>query len=693
MAVKLNFSTPVNLIKGIGDVRAAAFKRLGVETAGDLLQFYPRKYEERGKIVKIINAIENELCSVEVTVRETTAPKYLRGNMSVFRSVVEDDTSSMELVFFNTPYVAKSLTKGRKFRAYGRIKNGYYGKEMVSPKLEPITPNNPLPYYVPIYKISPPLNQKTIQASLNEALKLCDFVNEIFPEEIRNEYNLLPRGQAIKLMHYPQTKKDLVLARRTVAFTEMAVFRLALSNMRNSVTKEKSYPLTLKNSGIRHFIENIPFELTNAQKRAIKEIFSDLEKDIPMARLLQGDVGSGKTAVAAAAIYLCVKNGFQACMMAPTEILASQHKKTLDKFLSPFGIKTELLVSGLPAKEKKRVRDGLADGSVNVAVGTHALITDKTIFSNCALAVVDEQHRFGVKQRAELLSKSENNGRRAHILVMSATPIPRSLSLIIFGDLEVSLLDEKPARRKEIITKVVPKDDSLAVYEFIREQIDLGGRAYIVCPLIEENETDLETGNEKRAALNYFKELSETQFKGIPMGLLHGKLKPNEKAMVMEDFSSGKTKILVATTVIEVGVDVPEATVMVIENAECFGLSQLHQLRGRIGRGDKQSYCILINGKSGNETADRLAIMRDTSDGFKVAEADLEKRGPGDFFGERQSGEFSTVFNSVGDITVLAETEGVVKKIKENRENPQYSAIFRAAEKFLERTGGGKTVN
>ncbi len=689
MAVRLNLESSVNLIKGIGEAKAAAFNRLGVETVKDLLEFYPRKYEERGKIRKVNEALDGELCAVEITVRETSAPKFIRGNMSVFRSVVEDDSCVMELVFFNCPFMAKSLTKGRRYRAYGRMKIGYYGREMTSPKLEPILPDKELPYYVPVYRVSPPLTQKNIQSAVAEVLKLCDTLPELFPEEIRREYNLISRGDAVKLMHFPQTQNDLAIARRTVAFSEIAVFRLALSNMRNSVKKENAFPLTLKNSGIKHFIDNLPFELTNAQKRSVKEIFADLEKDVPMARLLQGDVGSGKTAVAAAAIYLCVKNGFQACMMAPTEILASQHKKTLDKFLSPFGIKTELLVSGLPVSEKRRVREGIAQGTVDVAVGTHALITDNTVFKNCALAVVDEQHRFGVKQRSQLLSKSEYEGRRAHMLVMSATPIPRSLSLIIFGDLDVSLLDERPVGRKEIETRVVSRGDSRKVYDFIKKEISAGGRAYIVCPLIEEGESD----SEKRAAESYFDELSSGYFSGIPMGLLHGKQKPAEKSRVMEDFAKGNTKILVATTVIEVGVDVPEATVMVIENAECFGLSQLHQLRGRIGRGDRKSVCILVNGKSSADSADRLAVMRDTSDGFKIAEADLEKRGPGDFFGVRQSGEFSFACAAINDITLLAETDGLAERLKENRHKSEYSAVFDEAEKFLERTGGGKTVN
>ncbi len=687
--MKLGINTSVKYIKGIGEARAEAFNRLGVETVGDLLSFYPRRYEERGKIIRIEDAINGELCSVEVTVRETSAPKMIRGRLSMFRSTVYDESGELDMIFFNCPFVAKSLTAGRRFRVYGRIKVGLYKREMVSPKLEPILQGIELPYYVPVYRVSPPLTQKIIASAVAEALPLCDNMPELLPKEISEEYGMIPRGEATRIMHTPKNERELALARRTLALCEIAVFRLALSGMRRNTKRVPAFPLTLKNTGIKNFFSELPFELTGAQKRSVKEIFADLEQDRPMARLLQGDVGSGKTAVAAAAIYLCVKNGFQACMMAPTEILASQHKKTLDKFLSPFGIKTELLISSLPAAEKRRVRQGLADGSIDVAVGTHALITDKTEFFNCALAVADEQHRFGVKQRAALLSKSERDGKRAHMLVMSATPIPRSLSLIIFGDLDVSLLDELPPGRQKIETKVVAKQDTEAVYDFVRKEIESGGRAYIVCSLIEEGDTE----TDRRAAESYFEELSSGALKGIPMGLLHGKMKAAEKAQTMSDFASGKTKALVATTVIEVGVDVPEATVMVIENAECFGLSQLHQLRGRVGRGSKRSVCILVNGGKGSDSADRLAVMRDTSDGFKVAEADLQKRGPGDFFGVRQSGEFSFACASITDISLLSETDGLVKKLIENKDDPEYAAIFEAAYKFLERTGDGITVN
>ncbi|MBR4950477.1 MAG: ATP-dependent DNA helicase RecG [Clostridia bacterium] len=689
MAVALTLNTPIKYIKGIGESRAAAFQRLGIERVCDLLTFYPSRYEERGKVIPVSSALDGELCSVELTIKECSVPKYIRGNLSVFRCIAEDESSSLELVFFNMPYLAKSLTKGRRYRAYGRMKIGLYGREMTSPKLEPILQGKPLPYYVPVYRIAAPLTQRAIASAVAECLPLCDQIPDIMPQSIKNSFGLLNQADAVRIMHKPQNAQSLALARKSIAFSELTVFRLALSGMRTHNKKESAIPLTLKNTGIKGFFQNLPFSLTKAQQRAVKEIFADLEQPHPMARLLQGDVGSGKTAVAAAAIYLCVKNGYQACIMAPTEILAAQHKKTMDKFLSPFGIRTELLVSGLPAAEKKRVRAGLEDGSINVAVGTHALITDKTLFNNCALAVVDEQHRFGVKQRAALLEKSRVSQNRAHMLVMSATPIPRSLSLIIFGDLDVSLLDELPPGRQKIQTKIATPLDSEKIYGLIKKEIEQGGRAYIVCPLIEEGEEP----SHRRAAESYYNELTSVHLKDIPVGLLHGKMKPAEKAKVMADFAAGVTKVLVSTTVIEVGVDVPEATVMVIENAESFGLSQLHQLRGRVGRGTRPSVCILVNGKNSPDVADRLSIMRDTCDGFKVAEADLQRRGPGDFFGVRQSGEFSFACSAITDVTMLPQTDSIVKAVLNDKDNPEYKPLFIAAEKFLERTGGGLTVN
>ena len=684
----LTNETSIRFVRGVGEARYEALSRLGIETAGDLLEFFPRGYEERGRTVTIFEAAEGELCSIIVTVAQTSPPKRIKGGKTIVKCLVTDDTGNLELSFFNMPFISKTLAHGKTFRVYGRVKYSLYGKEMTAPKLEPVFPGEELPYYVPIYRLTPPLTQKAVASAVASVLPLCDGMPDILPSEIINKYGLMHRGDAVRIMHSPRDEKSLLAAKRTMAFETVSVFRLALAGLRSDNGCERACPLVLKGAGVKNFFDSLPFSLTGAQQRSVKEIFSDLARERPMARLLQGDVGSGKTAVAAAAIYLCVKNGYQACMMAPTEILAQQHKKTLDRFLSPFGIKTVLLVSGLPAAEKRAAREMIASGEAEVAVGTHALITGDTAFENCALVVTDEQHRFGVAQRAALLDKSERDGRRAHMLVMSATPIPRSLSLIIYGDLDVSLLDELPPGRQKIETRVVKEEDMEKVYDFIRREVASGGRAYIVCPLVEDSEN-----TEKHSAESHFKYLTEGPLKGIPAGLIHGRLKQAEKDSAMSAFAAGETKILVSTTVIEVGVDVPEATVMLVENAESFGLSQLHQLRGRVGRGSRRSVCILVNGGGNSDSADRLRIMRDTSDGFKVAEADLQRRGPGDFFGERQSGEFSLAFSAVSDMTVLRETDGAVQELLSHRDDPDYRAVFGAAARFLQKTGGAKTVN
>ena len=688
-ASPITAATPVSALRGVGEARAAAFARLGVKTAGDLLRFFPTRYEERGRIKPIAETFEGELCALEVTVENVASPRYISGGRSMFRCEAADESSSMELVFFNMPFLAKSLSRGRRYRVYGRMRQGMYGREMVSPKLEPILRGEALPYFVPVYRSSPPLTSKSIAEAVAKVLELADAEPEIFPEALRAQYGLIPRGTAIKTLHRPADAQSLAAARHTLAAEEITVFRIAAAGMRFGRERERAVPLTLKNTGARRFFESLPFELTGAQKRAVKEIFSDLSGSTPMARLLQGDVGSGKTAVAAAAIFLCAKNGYQSCIMAPTEILARQHAKTLSAMLSPFGINVGLLVAGMKAAEKHAVRAGLADGSINVAVGTQALISEATVMNNCALVIADEQHRFGVRQRAALLEKSVCDGRRAHILVMSATPIPRSLSLIIFGDLDLSLLDERPPGRREVATRVITESELPSVYEFVRREAAAGGRAYFVCPAIEEGEDD----SGKISAEGLYKELSESIFPDIPIGLLHGRMRNCDKEHVMNAFACGDIKILVSTTVVEVGVDVPEATVMVIMNAESFGLSQLHQLRGRVGRGSRGSVCCLVNGGGGDEAADRLKVLAETNDGFRVAEADLKKRGPGDFFGERQSGEFSLAFMGAGDAATIKETDGIVTTIIENKETGEYSAVFGAAQRFLENSGSTLTVN
>ncbi|MBR5263953.1 MAG: ATP-dependent DNA helicase RecG, partial [Clostridia bacterium] len=438
-------------------------------------------------------------------------------------------------------------------------------------------------------------------------------------------------------------------------------------------------------------LSRLPFTPTGAQKKAIAHITEDLSKATPMTRLVQGDVGSGKTVVAAAALELCAKNGMQAVLLAPTEILATQHGEKIASYLEPLGITTALLTGGMTKKQKTMVKERLATGEIQVLVGTHAVLQEDVSFNNLGLVVTDEQHRFGVRQRATLLEKSEESGgKRAHMLVMSATPIPRSLSLILYGDLDVTVLDELPPGRQTIDTLVLTPKDRKGIYGSILRQITQGGQAYIICPLVEENAL-AEEKSPKKAAESYFRELQGGAFAGIPMGLIHGKQSPAQKTQAMEDFAAGRTKILVSTTVIEVGVDVPNANVILIENAECFGLSQLHQLRGRVGRGTRKSFCVLVNGSG--KPSERLNVMKDSSDGFFIAKADLEQRGPGDFFGEKQSGELVLRTASLTDMPLIEETGQAMEKILPEIGHPKYLTLNKQAIRMVKQAGSGKTLN
>jgi ATP-dependent DNA helicase RecG len=556
---------------------------------------------------------------------------------------------------------------------------------MRSPVIEAVYEGRQLPNIVPVYPLVKGLTQKIISDAVKQVLLLCGEIINTLPEDIINEYGLINKSEAVRMMHFPIDMEGLDNARRTLAFEELTVFRLALSKMKSLNTQYKAPKMDYKGTGVARFFGSLPFSLTSAQERVVKEIFNDLCRDTPMMRLVQGDVGSGKTVLAAAAIYFTVKNGLQAAMMAPTEILANQHYNTLKKLLVPFGIRVALLTGSVKQKDKELIKQELAEGKIDVAVGTHALIQGDVVYKALGIAVTDEQHRFGVIQRATLVEKSEQDILRAHTLVMSATPIPRTLSLILYGDLEVSVVDVLPPGRQKIDTYAVTGEYRERVYEFIRKQIAQGHQAYIICPLVEENEE-----LPRKAVEAYAEELKQNVFKDIKVGFIHGRLSSKEKDRVMKEFTSGESKILVSTTVVEVGVDVPNATVMLIENADCFGLSQLHQLRGRIGRGKAKSYCILMSDSKSEKAKERLSIMAKTSDGFEIAEADLKQRGPGDFFGERQSGEIAFQCADIADMKLIAETGEAAQKIKYIEAG---SGLYSAVERFFQKTKDGKTLN
>ena len=620
------YRTPVSALSGVGPKRVEQFEKLGVRTVGELINFYPRAYEDWTSVTKIENITEEGMYCVRATLGTSVSNSVLGGGRILSRCSVYDDTGTLKLVFFNNRYISQMLAYGGEYFFFGKITFDSYGGQMVSPMFASVKEGAGIH---PIYRQTAGLSSKTIANAAKNALKMLpESVGDPFPEQVRRHFDLCGLKQALLDIHFPRTSEALDQARRRLVTEELVVLNLGMRGLREHSRTISG--VKIRSDCSAEFEKLLPFALTGAQKRAISDCVNDmLTKNAQMNRLVQGDVGSGKTAVAASVCYTVMKNGFQAAFMAPTEILARQHFETFSKLLAGTSMSVALLTGALRESEKKRVRQGLADGSIDLVIGTHALITDKTEFDNLGLAVTDEQHRFGVAQRAKLLSKGDN----PHLLVMSATPIPRTLGLIIFGDLDISVIDELPPNRKPVRTVLMGSSQHGRIYGFIREEVGKGRQAYIVCPLVEEGETDGVASAEEYAA-----ELMLREFPDIPVGLVHGKLRPDEKERVMTAFAAGEYKILVATTVIEVGVDVPNASVMLIENAERFGLSQLHQLRGRVGRGEAQSFCVLISDRLSAVTRQRLEVMCSTNDGFRIADEDLKMRGPGDFFGERQHG-------------------------------------------------------
>ena len=617
---------PVSELKGFGAKRAEQFEKLGVHSVGDLLTFYPRAYEDWTSVEKIKNLEEGGTYCIRAVLGTPVSDTVHWGGRVLSRATVYDDTGKLKLVWFNNRYISKMLAYEGEYFFFGKITIDKYGPQMVSPTFSPVGKGAVIH---PVYRSTAGLPSKTISAAVEQSLKLLpEQVNDPIPELMRKKYGLSGLRQALLDIHFPKSREALETARRRLVTEELLVLNLGMRSLRGQSRGVSGVQIEKDYSG--EFEGLLPFELTGAQKRAIADCIADMTRgSAPMNRLVQGDVGSGKTAVAASVCYTAAKNGFQAAFMAPTEILARQHFENLSALLKNTGVRVALLPGSLKESEKKRVRAALAEGEVDLVIGTHALITDKTEFHKLGLAVTDEQHRFGVAQRAKLLGKGEN----PHLMVMSATPIPRTLGLIIFGDLDISVIDELPPSRKPVKTVLRSAADRPKIYQFIKSEIASGRQAFIVCPLVEEGVIDNVASAEEYAA-----ELMLKDFSDIPVALVHGRTKPDEKETLMSDFAANKYSLLVATTVIEVGVDVPNASVMVIENAERFGLSQLHQLRGRVGRGAFQSYCILVTDARNPVTSERMRVMCETTDGFKIADEDLKLRGPGDFFGERQHG-------------------------------------------------------
>ncbi|MDR1465358.1 MAG: ATP-dependent DNA helicase RecG [Oscillospiraceae bacterium] len=638
----MNLQTDVRYLKGVGDRRAAQLRKLGIACVGDLLRHYPRSYADWRTIIPIQQVPVGEPCCIRAIVDHDPKESVIRRGMTIYKTEVTDGAGTMGIILYNAKYLAAKLRAGEEFLFYGRVGGNLVQREMSAPQIAPVTEER----LRPVYALTEGISAAWLEGLMLRTLEqIAPDLRDPLPEELRRDWDLVPLGEALWGMHRPADEAAADRARRRLVFEELLLLQLGLARLREQGRDRRAPVLTGR--GAEDFLEGLPFVPTEAQRRAVGEAAADLGWERPMCRLLQGDVGSGKTAVAAALLYLATKNGGQGAMLAPTELLARQHHQTLSRLLPQ---PPALLIGATPAAEKRKVKAGLADGSIPLAVGTHALLQEDVRFARLALAVVDEQHRFGVAQRAAL---AERNGGAPHVLVMSATPIPRTLAMIIYGDLDISVLDELPPGRTPVETYCVGSALRQRVYRYIRRHLDEGKQGYIVCPRVEE---DGESG--LSAASEYAERLRTGEFRNYPVGLLHGKLRPKQKEEVMRAFVAGELRLLVATTVIEVGVDVPNACIMVVENAERFGLSQLHQLRGRVGRGTGRSTCILISDAENEAAASRHEILCQSSDGFAIAEEDLRLRGPGDFFGARQHGlPELKLANMLTDTEVLRQTQ------------------------------------
>lgn len=618
----VNFNTDIKFLKGVGEKRAKYLYSLGIDTIGALLRYYPRGYEDFKNIKQIFDCSADERVCIKARVITPVTENFIRKNMTLYKFNVTDGTANLQITLFNNKYLANRLNVGSEYLFAGKIQAGRYFYEMSSPEIREVGDTG----ISPLYRSNKNISSAAIEKLVKTALSICE-INDVLPQSIRNSYKLCDLKTAILNIHFPKSEEALSRAKRSLVFEELFVLRTSLMLLKNKRRQRANF--AFKTDYTKEYVNSLPFELTSAQKRVIGECVSDMSSGRVMNRLVQGDVGCGKTAVASALMYHTAKSGYQAALMAPTEILAEQHYKNLCESLKNTDIKCVLVTGSLKKSEKQTAKELLKSGQVQIAVGTHALISGDVEFNNLALVITDEQHRFGVSQRAELFSK----GNSPHTLVMSATPIPRTLGLIIYGDLDISIIDEYPRGRQKIENYCVASSLRPRVFNYIKKHLDEGRQGYIVCPMVEENEMLDVTSAEQ-----YFEKIKDTDFKDYTVGLLHGKMKPKEKDGIMRNFKNGDIQLLICTTVIEVGIDVPNAAIMVIENAERFGLSQLHQLRGRIGRGKYKSTCIFISDYQNGNTAERLKVIKENNDGFKIADHDLKLRGPGDFLGSRQHG-------------------------------------------------------
>ena len=655
----MRWNEDIQVIKGIGEKTAVNYRRIGINTVGDLLMHIPRGYDEYGDIISIKDAVPGNVVIVTGVIAGRASVRKVR-NMTIVSARLKEGADSISLVWFNMPFMANKLRMGTYYIIRGKVsvKNGI--KEIVQPKI--LTKEE---YYnnrhklMPVYSLTDGLTNNAVAKSCAYAVSEIQDIPEFLPKPVIKEYNIMPYREAVKTIHFPKNRTEVLKARKRFAFDEFFLFLLMLRYMKSENSQFLTERKYVERTECIEFINSLPYKLTNAQLRVWDEIRNDMISGRVMNRLVQGDVGSGKTVIAALALLLNAKNGFQGALMVPTEVLAKQHYESLSEMCSKYGVNVTLLTGSMTAKEKKAEYEIIKNHQTDIIIGTHALIQEKVEYDNLGLVITDEQHRFGVNQRKAIAEK----GADCHTIVMSATPIPRTLSMILYGDMDISVIDEIPAKRLPIMNCVVGQSYRTTAYAFILKEIRKGHKAYIICPMIEENE---DSGLEN--VTDYYLKLSEIMPQDVHIDILHGKMKPKEKNEVMERFREKDTDILISTTVIEVGIDVPLATVMFIENSERFGLAQLHQLRGRVGRSDLQSYCIFMTSDERPEIMERLNVLNNSNDGFYIASQDLKLRGPGDMFGVRQSGEaYFEVADIYNDADVLKEAHEALEMLSDEQ--------------------------